>query len=236
MKQAVKGLLRELGWQLGRYDPRRDPVAIRRRLLGSLGIDQVLDVGANAGQYARQLRAEGYRGRIISFEPLSSAFADLSAAARGDPDWVVRHEALGREPGRAAINVAGNSWSSSLLPMLDRHREAAPESAYVGQEDVLVRTLEAACAELLPAGARPFLKIDTQGFTLEVLAGAGRSLEQMLGVQVELSLVPLYAGEPLIGPVLTHLYDRGFTLVAIEPEFADRDGAQLQVNGLLVRQ
>ena len=86
-----------------------------------------LDVGANTGQFAQDLRASGYRGHIVSFEPLSDAHAALLVTASWDPLWDVADRcAVGAGDRWAEINIAGNSYSSSLLPMLDLHREAAP--------------------------------------------------------------------------------------------------------------
>ena len=235
VRHRLKALLRRCGISVARYRPHLDPSAVRQTVVVDLGIDVVLDVGANAGQFASQIRRDGFAGRIASFEPLSSAFRALEACSSQDPLWDVRQCALGREPAVAKINIAGNSWSSSLLPMLDRHRDAAPESAYVGTEDVTVRTLDDVYGELVAPGAKAFMKVDTQGFTMSVLDGGERALGNLLAVQVELSLVPLYAGEPLIAEVLAHLYERHFKLVHIEPEFVDASGRQLQVNGLLVR-
>ena len=89
----------------------------------------------NTGQFVQDLRASGYHGHIISFEPLSDAHATLVATAAADPLWdVVERCAAGASDGSAEINIAGNSYSSSLLPMLDLHRKAAPGSAYKGTE------------------------------------------------------------------------------------------------------
>jgi FkbM family methyltransferase len=71
--------------------------------------------------------------------------------------------ALGDAQGEASINIAGNSYSSSLLAMLDLHRQAAPEAGYVGTETVPVRTLDSVAGDYLRAGERLMIKIDVQG-------------------------------------------------------------------------
>ncbi|MBK8689386.1 MAG: hypothetical protein IPN24_13460 [Betaproteobacteria bacterium] len=80
---------------------------------------------------------------MISFEPVSSAYVKLSQRAHADPAWTTFHAALGSQPGTAAIHVAGNSQSSSLLPMQSQHVQSAPDSAYIGTEDITVITLDA---------------------------------------------------------------------------------------------
>src|SRR5690242_8065586 len=109
----ARRLLRGATLDVIRYHPRSHPLARRMRLLATHGIDVVLDVGANIGQYGEELRRLGYRGRIVSFEPMSAAFAELQARAQADGRWQVIHAGLGAQAGTARINLAGNSASSS---------------------------------------------------------------------------------------------------------------------------
>ncbi|MGO9624947.1 MAG: FkbM family methyltransferase [Steroidobacteraceae bacterium] len=219
-----------------RYDPRRDPDAVRKGLLSMYSIDTILDVGANIGQYGQRIRQLGYEGKIVSFEPLSSAFELLKTRAASDGNWIAKQCALGGSDGPASINIAGNSFSSSLLGMLPRHVQVAPQSAYVGKEEITVHQLDTLYDECVSSNANVFLKIDTQGFTSKVLAGARRSLGKIRGLEVELSTIPLYADEPLIHDVLTVLFDQGFLVYYLEPEILDQNsGQQLQLNGLFHR-
>lgn len=235
-RSAVKQRLQKLGYRISRYDPRRDPLAVRKLFFESHGIDVVYDVGANAGQFALELRDSGYRGKLISFEPLSSAFKKLSEAAKNDPNWQVQNCALGNTEATAEINVSENSWSSSLLEVLPTCVLAAPDSVYIGKEAISIKTLDTLFHKYCDPDSRVFLKIDTQGFTKKVLEGGEHSLKTIRGLQIEISLVPLYEGEPLIGELVSFLQRRGFTLIFISPEFIDnRTGQQLQVNGLFFR-
>lgn len=236
IRQVVKRALRSAGIIASRYDSRRDPGAVRNALFADNSIDVILDVGANVGQYGERLRRLGYRGKIISFEPLSGAFAELEKRAASDGNWIAERCALGAHNEISTINIAGNSFSSSLLEMLPRHVEAAPQSVCVGKEEVAVHTLDSVFDRLIPADANVFLKIDTQGFTSKVLSGANSSLAGIRGLEVELSTVPLYSGEPLIHEVLSLLYEKGFAVFYLEPEVLDqRSGQQLQLNGLFQR-
>lgn len=236
LKAVIKSIARKFGYIIAAYDPARDPIEIRRLLFETHNVDLIFDVGANAGQFAQQLRRSGYEREIVSFEPMSAAFDLLKEAARKDSGWKVRQCALGAAVGTSEINVSGNSWSSSLLDMANAHAKAAPESVYVAKELIDVKTLDAVYSEYATEATRPFLKIDTQGYTEQVLAGAKRSLEKINGMLVEMSLVELYLDEPLVGDVVKMLYEKGFTLLSIEPEFVDpKTGQLLQVNGLFSR-
>ena len=123
-----------------------------------------------------------------------------------------------------------------MLDILPDHTRAAPDSKYVNKEVISIKALDSLFDEYVSAGEKVFLKIDTQGYTKQVLSGANNSIGKISGVFVEMSLVPLYAGEPLIGEVITMMYTKGFSLLAIEPEFVDKtSGRLLQVNGLFAR-
>jgi FkbM family methyltransferase len=228
--------LRRLARRLTRVSIDAKRTDARVELLRRYPIDVVLDVGANEGLFGEYLRGAGYRGRIVSFEPLSNALAKLESASTGDPKWECVPTALGASRGQATLNVAGNWASSSLLAMEPRHRAAEPRSAYVSQEECSVFPLDDLLPELLRPHERIYLKLDVQGSEFDVLRGAEQTIGQTDVLDVELSLVPLYTGAPLFGDVVGHLDIRGFGLVAIEPAFLDSATDMiLQVNGLFAR-
>jgi FkbM family methyltransferase len=210
---------------------------VLERFLRTVVPDTVFDIGASVGQYALSLRKCGFRGRIVSFEAIPSVHAKLSAAAAKDPDWIVAPCcALGSAPGEAQINVAGNSVSSSLLPMNDAHLRAAPESKYVAVETVRVERLDDIARPLLPKGGGLLLKVDTQGYEEEVLSGAASILENVSAMQLELSLLPLYRGAPSFRRMLELCEDLGFELHGLIPGFYERrTNRLLQVDGLFLR-
>ena len=232
----LKTWLRKAGFEVERYTPTSSPVARRMHLLATNRINLVFDVGANVGQYASSLREGGYGGRIVSFEPLSSAFSKLQANAKGDSLWEVVNAGLGDHDERATINVAGNSQSSSLLDMLPAHVRSAPVSAYVGKEDITVSRLDSVFSRYHRLGDRAFLKLDAQGYEGKILEGAALSMAQILGIQLEMSIEPLYKNEMPYLEMLGYLAGLGFTLTSIEPGFSDPEsGRMLQMDGILYR-
>lgn len=214
----------------------RHPGWRRQRLMADHGVDVVFDVGAARGGYAHELREFGYAGRIVSFEPIAAAYADLQAASAGDDRWTCVHSALGSAAGRQTINIASNSDSSSILPMADEHRSAAPHVDYIGEEEITVSRLDDVAPEHLTDAARPFLKIDTQGFEGEVLAGGVQTLDRCVGLQLELSFVPLYSGGMLVDEMISFAYDHGFRMVALAQGFTHPTGAMLQADGVFFRE
>jgi FkbM family methyltransferase len=234
-KSVLKGGARAAGLRVTRVTP-RDLDLRRVQLCRAEGVGVVLDVGANAGWWARDLRRAGYQGRIVSFEPLSQAYGELEQAASADPLWFTHRLACAHAPGVTTINVAGNSWSSSLLPMSDEHRAAAPESGYVGMEQVRAVTLDEFCAGRLSEGESVYLKLDVQGGEREVLRGAGSVLLSVRLLELELSVVSLYEGQALYGEMLDFLTAQGFTLAGLSEEFInERTGRLLQFDGVFLR-
>lgn len=237
MSDRIRNLLRKAGIEAYRYTVQTSAGAQVHRILQFWGIDLVLDVGANIGHYATELRANGYTGRIVSFEPLADAHATLARAARGDAAWkVASRMALGAEDGEITIHVAGNSLSSSILDMLPEHERAAPGSAFVGRETVSVRRLDRVAQDYLGDARSVLLKIDTQGYEDKVLAGASGVVDRIAAIQTELSLVPLYAGQPLFDEMRARIESMGFELFAVFPGYVHEvTGRTLQLDGLFVR-
>lgn len=237
LKKQIKRGMHKVGFDLHRLSPHSNPAFQLLKGLERFGVDLVFDVGANTGQFASELRSIGFKGQIVSFEPLPEAYQTLTATAARDPGWAVhRRAAIGDFDGEIEINIAGNSVSSSVLPMLDSHSSAAEGSAYIGSERVPIYRLDSVARTYIRDSSRYFVKIDTQGFEWQVLDGARATLGQAKGVLCELSLVPLYEGQRLWMDVLHRLEAEGFTLWSIQKGFTDpRDGRTLQIDAIFFR-
>ena len=233
--RVVRSVCRRAGYDVVRYDG-RFLAWWRRELFGRQQVRLVIDVGANAGQTGQALRAEGYAGRIVSFEPSSTAFASLEKAARSDPLWAAERAAVGSRDATITLNLSRNSKSSSVLPILDAHMRADSESRYVGTETVALRRLDFFREALALSGQPSLLKIDVQGYEHEVVAGAGETLTTVRAVECELSIAALYDGQSGMNEMIETLRDRGFIPVALNAAFSDRSTKELlQVNGMFVK-
>jgi FkbM family methyltransferase len=236
-RQHTKTLARRFGYDVVQFHPERSDAAKLHAVLGYLKTDLVFDVGANEGQYGRVLREIGFRGRIVSFEPLSSAHSVLTKAADGDAAWqIYARTAIGDREGEITIHIAGNNVSSSVLPMLAQHTDVAPESRYIGEEQVPVVRLDTVCPEYLRGAKSVYLKIDTQGFEAAVLRGANNLLSQCRAVQLEMSLTPLYEGQELWDYFVRELTGQGFQLWTVLPGIVERStGRTLQFDAIFLR-
>jgi FkbM family methyltransferase len=184
----------------------------------SLGINCVLDVGANRGQFARRLREAGYAGRIVSYEPVAELHRALSVKAARDPAWFVNPWALGDEDGTAEINVVPGTMSS-LLPASDFGKTWSARLGESHTETIAIRRLEDRLDEATDGldDPRIFLKMDTQGYDLATVRGAGARLDDILGLQSEVSCLPIYDGMPRMTEQLDTYEAAGFAISAMFP-------------------
>jgi FkbM family methyltransferase len=193
-------------------------------LLRELDVDVVLDVGANVGQVATHVRRMGYRGRIVSFEPVPDLVEVLEKRAADDPDWHVLPFALGDADGTAEINWSPGTLSS-LLPASDFGRRWNDRLDRTTTRTIHVRRLcdlWDRCVAGLDA-PRPFLKMDTQGYDVETFRGAGDRVAGLYGMQSEVAMVPIYDGMPRLPDQLALYEAAGFETTGLCPVNRDRD-------------
>jgi FkbM family methyltransferase len=222
--RLFRKLTRSFGIMIRKFDASTNEDARLLKLLEYHGIDYVLDIGANTGQYAAGLIDQGYNKNIISFEPLDKEYNILLKESKGYPNWSIYEKcALGGSETEMTINISQNSYSSSLLPMLDAHTKSEPGSTYVRTEKIKVYRLDDVIKKLNIPTKNLFIKMDVQGFEHEVLEGAQETLKYCKGVQIETSLVPLYEGTKYyFDDYLIYFKERGFELNAIHPVFTDK--------------
>jgi FkbM family methyltransferase len=201
------------------------------------GVNCVIDVGAHEGEYAKRLRDGGYGGRIVSFEPVPRAFAKLERVAAADSDWHVHPLALGREEGVTTMNAVPGTLSSLRPPTefgARRYRRLQdPEPV-----EVQVRRLDAMLDEVLQGleRPRPYLKLDTQGFDLDVFMGTGDRISEFVGMQSELALMQIYEGMPRLPEALGTYEEAGFDVAAMYPVSRQgKTGRVLEFDCVMVR-
>jgi FkbM family methyltransferase len=187
-------------------------------MLELYGVNCVFDAGAHTGQYAKRLRKAGYTGRIVSFEPTSAAFARLEQAAAKDHDWRVYRCGLGREETTGKIHT---SWTTmnSLLPASEYGKGRYPRFRNSDTEEIPIRRLDEVMDEALEglADPVPYLKMDTQGYDLEVFAGAGKRIADFVGLQSEVACLRLYDGSPTMAEAIAAYEAEGFDISGMYP-------------------
>ncbi len=223
-RQRLKHLLTSSEWVRGEVKAMTNftQFAQTRNIFVQKHIDLLLDVGANCGQYASEIRSF-YKGEILSFEPVSIAFAQLTKKAAGDSKWKCFNLALGSKTGTGSIRVAQGTQLSSFLKPTAYCQKFGDEAKEIREEQVAIRRLDEFLNETVPdlQHRRIFLKIDTQGFDVEVIKGLGECSRYILVLQSEVSIVPIYEGMPHWTESIA-LYERaGFAVAGMFPVTSD---------------
>lgn len=206
------------------------------RFLKAYSIANIIDIGANGGQYGQELRLAGYAGEIISCEPLAQPFSKLAQKAAADSRWHCLNVALSDHVGTLDLHVSQATEFSSALPVLEDTIARDSNARVLSVETVSSRTLDDLWNELPLASGQTMLKIDTQGSEQAILTGAHASLSKIAAVQLELSAVPIYQGQPVMETMIERLRTLGFIPYMIWPGFRDSaTGRALEYDGLFVR-
>lgn len=196
--ESVTGL--DLGHDLRLLVPKPDPV--------------IFDVGANVGQSVESYLQTFATPSITSFEPSSACFRKLASKFARRSGVTLRQCALGPDVGACELDIYDFSVLNSVLPMDRSSTNRFHDRKPIGKESVPVLTLDRV-AEEYNASHIDVLKIDTQGYDLQVLRGGGSlwNERRVSVVQIELNFFPMYQGQAAADEVTSFLVQRGFSLV-----------------------
>jgi FkbM family methyltransferase len=210
-RSPIRRLLRRGGIDVVRYPIHTTRAGHLRWVLNAQGVTTVLDVGANRGQFAKELRTESrFTGRIVSFEPEPETAARLEQTAAVDTKWSVHACALGDHEGTAELRrFASSDWNSLHDVDDERLAESGRAVQRRGSVTCAVRRLDAMWDDIVQRDDTVFLKSDTQGHDLAVLAGAGDHLGSVAGLLLEASIHTFYEGEADLREVLRVVREYG---------------------------
>jgi len=226
LKRLIQKASRVVGLHVGRYPPVDSLAYHLKTLFRELEIDTVIDVGAHEGEFVGFVRDLDYSGKILSFEPVRESFDTLTRARGWDRNWRGYNVALGAADGELEMNIyQGSVFNSFLRPAENGTDRFRADTKVVRVEKVPVRRLESVIDEVLAErpDAKLFLKMDTQGYDLQVVRGAGRRLDAIRGLQTELAARSTYAGMPTLPEALGELSSLGFELTGMFPVARELD-------------
>ena len=238
VKNSVNNLLSILNLYIQKKHPGVDSDDQLVKILAHFKINYIIDIGANIGQFSETILSTGFKGGIISFEPLSSAYKVLLKNSSNYLNWKVHKRcAIGNIDGNISINISKNSVSSSILPVSKTHVEASNDSKYIGSESVEIFKLDTVFANNIEIeNKNVFLKIDTQGYEWDVLLGADLLLNHTLVILCELSYTNLYNGQKQWLDIVLKLKSLGFELWAIQYGLTEaQSGRSLQSDGIFYK-
>jgi FkbM family methyltransferase len=241
---TLKRFVRRLLWPFG-YDIVQPRWLYEEAFIHNLetlfpryGITCVIDAGANNGQYRDFLRTKvKYTGWILSFEPQPECVAAMRALASTDDRWAIFDFALGDVEGSAPLHIMQDRDHSSFLkPNRTTAGTLAAADTITRTESVPVRRLD----QLLPGLRqqypmdRTFLRLDTQGFDLRVLAGAGSELARIVAMQTALRFQSLYVDMPSATDTLARMQSQHFDVSGIFTATSDDHLRVVKGYGVLI--
>ena len=202
----------------------------------SLGIDTVLDIGANTGQFTRTILSLLPNCKIYSFEPLPDCFEKLQEFANNHDNSVKAfNTGVGDQSGLMQFERNDASPSSSFLKMTDIHKQAFPYTEKSSTVEVKISKLDDIC-ENLDLGISLFIKIDVQGYEDKVLKGGEKTVKKAKLVIVETSFVPLYESQPLFDDIYKVFSEWGFKCIGMIDQLSDpMTGQILQGDAIFIK-
>jgi FkbM family methyltransferase len=208
------------------------------KLFDRFGIDCIFDVGANYGQYATMLRKKcGYKGLIISFEPIPDAAKYLRELSSHDPLWIVKEMALSDKKGETNFNIMMSNQFSSISEPTHSETELFTNSNKIEHViSVKKDNLNNVYTELLDAYSfkKPFLKLDTQGFDIEIVKHAKDCIGSFIGLQGELAVKKIYSDSVYFCDAIKFYESLGFTLSAFVPNNAGHFPLLVETDCLMI--
>lgn len=238
MTRLIQRAGRRVGLSISRYPPPNTLEWLTQQVFAKLDINCVLDVGAYRGEYVSFLRNEVlFDGHVFSFEPATASYQKLEAVLRDDQRWQGLQYGLGSNGGTATLNVfTSGDFNSLLWPNGYGSQRFATLAGDTVVEEIEIRRLDEVLPDLLERVPSPrvFLKMDTQGSDMDVIEGAQKALPSITALQLELSVRPIYDGQPSLPQTMAALADLGFELLGVFP--ISRDGLQVvEFDGVFCR-
>lgn len=232
-------IARIFGYELNKIDTQSTLATHLKMVFNNLGVDTVLDVGANKGQFGRFLRKNGFKGELYSFEPLKEPFAILSSESEKDSKWHAINCGLGSEKTKCEINVTNTTEFASIRNPNTYATQMFNDLVEVTHQETI--QLDTVDNFLLTnndsfSNKTIFLKMDTQGYDLEVFKGASNSLSRIVALQSELSVQAIYDGMPGYLDALAVYSDNGYLPSGLYPVCRNKDGLSLlEVDAVLIK-
>ena len=217
MKNFLNELIGITGYQIKNkkylYDPNKNLI----KSINHFQIKSILDVGANKGQFTLMLLKNNFEGNIMSFEPLKEEHESLIKVSLKKENWkVARRCALGNKNRVQKFHISGNRESSSLLKILQKHKDLRPESKTIKTEKINVEKLDNFKKDISKLEKNLLLKIDTQGSEIDVLKGASKVIKDIKCFFIEVSLVHLYKNQKLWLDIIKYMKKLNFSVWSVD--------------------
>jgi len=220
-------------WYCALFRYRVAPAIEHIALLRTLDVSFVIDIGANRGQFCLAALQAFPDARVVCFEPLESAYRVLSKVLYCRDGVTLHNLAIGNVEAQMVMQISEKEDSSSLLEISDLQNEIFPGTARSDSTTVVVSRLSKYLADNSLA-QDVFIKIDVQGYELEVLRGAAEVLDRIQYIYVECSFLELYKNQAVASDIIDYLANYGFSLGGVYNLCRDKKGVAVQADFLFV--
>ena len=229
MKKIINTIISVFGYKLKKSKWLYEKNLNLNKSLSNNNINSIIDVGANNGQFAEEVFKNGFKGYVLSFEPLEIEYSNLldKKLKMKKYDWEIAERCgLGASEKKLDINISGMRQSSSILDISEIHTNLYPESINIGKEKIDIFPLDKFYNKIINMKKNILLKIDTQGYELEILKGAIKTLGYVDAIYVEVSLVKLYKNQPLFDEILDFTKKFGFSVWSVDRAVGNKSTGQ----------
>ena len=231
VKRIVKTTFRLCGLNIERINPADN----NYDWLLKYGIETVLDIGANTGQFAEMIHKILPSAAIVSFEPIEECYKSLIRNMASVPKFRAFNYALGEKDTNAEMYVNDYTASSSLLQMEDLHKQAFPFTANACKEMVKIKQLDGIALDL-DLTDNLLIKIDVQGYEDRVIRGGQETVSRAKVVIIETSFQCLYIGQPMFEDIYDILKQIGFRYIGdLEQLRSPLNGSVLQADSVFIK-
>jgi FkbM family methyltransferase len=181
----------------------------------------IIDVGGADGTTPKIFSIAFPNYKIYVFEPLRENYSLIQKELKQFPNLILINKAVGSTSKRGMINKTKRITSSSMYqPIIEPHSELFSDILTVaGTEEVDITTLDESIPQNEPIS---ILKLDVQGYELEVLKGAAAVIERTGIIVLEMNNHNNYQGAPKYYDVDEHLRSKNFILYDTFPSTKDR--------------
>lgn len=223
--------IQKTGFDIHRFRPGAQKMDVLRHL----GINTVLDIGANKGQFASEIRSILPQATIHSFEPLKDCFKVLENKFTHDHHFYAYNYALGDTDTAVSMHKNDYTPSSSILEMSDNHKTLFPHTTQSSLEMISIKKLDD-IAPTLHLEKNILIKIDVQGFEDKVISGGINTFTQCDAILIENSFVTLYENQPLFSDIYKTLTSLGFEYRgALQEKINREDGSIISEDSLFIK-
>ena len=211
IENFINRILRQIGIQVSRINTLERQIKKGEfKWLQEFGIKTVLDIGANVGFFSLMINKILPDASIYSFEPLKDCYQSLVKNTKNIKRIECFNIAIGSQTGETIIHRNEFSPSSSMLKMSQLHKDVFPDTKIESNEKIQVTSLDS-LHNKISWNRNILLKIDVQGFEINVLEGATSSLNNIDVIIIETLFVELYENQTQFNDIYSFLVKHNFS-------------------------